>query len=114
MTVASIHTPPVDWFAISPALTLLGASAVCLLVAVLLPAHWRRAASAWVVGGAFVGAFVAAALLYDRSGRPEGVIANAIVRDRLGALAAIIVCGAGLASVGVSWRIRLRAHVAEY
>ena len=42
------------------------------------------------------------------------MIANAIVRDRLGALTAMIICGAGLASVGVSWRIRLRAHVAEY
>ncbi len=111
---SSIPTPPVDWFAMSPALTLLGASAACLLVAVLTPARWRRRISAWVTGGAFVGAFVFAAFLYDRSPHPEEVIANAIVRDRLGALTALIICGAGLASVGVSWRIRLRAHVAEY
>ncbi len=115
MTLGStIQTPPVDWFAMSPALTLLGASGVCLLVAVLTPARWRRRISAWVVGGAFVGAFIFAAFLYDRSPHPEEVIANAIVRDRLGALTALIICGAGLASVGVSWRIRLRAHVAEY
>src|SRR5438132_1687889 len=114
MLASTIHTPHVDWFAMSPALTLLGASAVCLLAAVLLPAAQRRWFSAWVTAGAFVGAFVAAALLYDRSPHPEGVIANAIVRDRFGALAAIIVCGAGLASVGVSWRMRLRAHTAEY
>ena len=111
---SSIRTPHVDWFAMSPALTLLGASAVCLLIAVLFRPRARRYLSAWVTGGAFVGAFVAAALLYDRSPHPQGVIANAIVRDRLGALAAIIICGAGLASVGVSWRMRLRAHRAEY
>src|ERR1700693_3511349 len=111
---AAIHTPHVDWFAMSPALTLLGASAVCLMAAVLLPAATRRWLTAWVTAGAFVGAFVAAALLYDRSPHPQEVIAGAIVRDRLGALAALIVCGAGLASVGVSWRMRLRAHTAEY
>jgi NADH-quinone oxidoreductase subunit N len=111
---SSIQTPPVDWFAMSPALILLGASGVCLMTAVLSPVRYRRWISAWVVGGAFVGAFVAAALLYDRSPQPQEVIANEIVRDRLGALAALIICGAGLASVGVSWRIRLRAHVAEY
>ena len=114
MLGSSIQTPPVDWFAISPSLVLLGAAGVCLLVAVLTPPRWRRRISAWVVGGAFVGAFVAAALLYDRSPEAQAVIANEVVRDRLGSLAAMIVCGAGLATVGVSWRIRLRAHVAEY
>jgi len=115
MTLAdSIPTPTIDWFAMSPALTLLGASGICLLVAVLLPARARRIVSAWVVGAAFVGAFVFAAFLYDKSPHPEEVIANEVVRDRLGALTALIICGAGLASVGVSWRIRLRAHVAEY
>jgi NADH-quinone oxidoreductase subunit N len=114
MLGAAIHTPHVDWFAMSPALTLLGASAVCLMAAVLLPAATRRWFTAWVTAGAFVGAFVAAALLYDRSPHPQEVIAGAIIRDRFGALAALIVCGAGLASVGVSWRMRLRAHTAEY
>jgi NADH-quinone oxidoreductase subunit N len=111
---AAINTPHVDWFAMSPALVLLGASAMCLLAAVLLPEGDRRWFSAWVTGGAFVGAFVAAALLYDRSPHPHAVIADELVRDRLAALAALIVCGAGLASVGVSWRMRLRAHTAEY
>jgi NADH-quinone oxidoreductase subunit N len=115
MTLASsIRTPHVDWFAMSPALVLLGASAACLLIAVLFRPRARRYLSAWITGGAFVGAFVAAALLYDRSPHPTGVIANEIVRDRLGGLAAIVICGAGLATVGVSWRTRLRAHRAEY
>ena len=111
---SSIPTPPVDWFAMSPALTLLGASAACLLVAVLTPARWRRRISAWVTGGGFVGAFVFAAFLYDRSPHPEEVIANAIVRDRLGALDRADHLRRRPRSVGVSWRHRLRAHVAEY
>src|SRR2546430_13365794 len=105
MLASTIHPPHVDWFAMAPALTLLGASAVCLMAAVLLPAATRRWFTAWVTAGAFAGAFAAAALLYDRSPHPEGVIANAIVRDRFGALAAVIGCGAGPASVGVSWPI---------
>jgi NADH-quinone oxidoreductase subunit N len=111
---SSIQTPHVDWFALSPSLVLLGASAVCLLAAVLMPRRHRNWFTAWVTAGAFVGAFVAAALLYDRSPHPELLIGDAIVRDRYGALAAMIVCGAGLAAVGVSWRMRLRAHQAEY
>src|SRR5207302_1840695 len=42
------------------------------------------------------------------------VIANEVYRDRYGALAMMVILGAGVASVLVSWRIRLRAHVAEY
>jgi ABC-type Fe3+-siderophore transport system permease subunit len=64
---STIQTPHVDWFALSPSLIMLGASAVCLLTAVLVPGQNRRRVSAWVTGGAFVGAFVAAALLYATS-----------------------------------------------
>ena len=35
---ASIATPHVDWFALSPTLALLGAAGVSLMIAVLLPA----------------------------------------------------------------------------
>jgi NADH-quinone oxidoreductase subunit N len=110
---SSIPTPSVDWFAISPELVLLGASAICLLVAVLLPKRVRRPLSALVVAGSMIGAFVCAALLFDRTPEPETVIAGAVVRDRLGALAAMIIACSGLLVVGVSYRMRLRAHAAE-
>jgi len=110
----TLHTPPVDWFAISPALVLLGASAISLLAAVLLPARSRRPFAALASAGAFAGAIVAGALLYDRTPTAHSVIAAAVSRDRLGALATIIVAGAGLFTVGVSYSMRLRAHVAEY
>ncbi len=114
MTLASIPTPHVDWFAISPELVLLGGAAICLLAAVLLRGPLRKPAGAVVCFGSYVGAFAAAAFLYDRSPAPQPAIAEAIVRDRLGALAAIIVCTAGLLAVGVSYGERLKAHHAEY
>jgi NADH-quinone oxidoreductase subunit N len=110
-----IVKPPVDWFALSPVLTLLGASGLCLLAAVGVPARTRRPLSAWVCALGYAGAFVAAAILYGHSADGHGVIADAIRRDRFGALAAILVAGAGLAAVGVSYAARERAeHVAEY
>jgi NADH-quinone oxidoreductase subunit N len=114
MIAAAIDTPSVDWYALSPILILLGATAVCLLAAVLLPAGWRRPVSAVVVGGAFVGAFVAAALLFDDSATPSGIVANAVVRDRIGSYAALVVCAVGALAVLVSWRSGMRRHVAEY
>ena len=96
MLAATIPTPSVDWFALSPELVLLGAAAVCLLAAVLLPAAARRPVSAIVAATSFVGAFVCAALLYDRTPEPQQVIADSVVRDRFGALAAMIIAGAGL------------------
>src|SRR5207249_2201907 len=58
----------------------------------------------FVTAGGFVGAFVAAALLYDRSADGESVIAGAIQRDRLGAYAALLVCFAGLLAVLIAYK----------
>jgi NADH-quinone oxidoreductase subunit N len=108
-------TPHVDWFALSPSLALFCAAGVALLAAVLVPAGPRRLVSAWVCALGYLGAFVAAALLYDRSADGHGVIADAIRRDRYAALAAMIVAFAGLVAVGVSYAQPVRGeHVAEY
>jgi len=112
--LAALETPSVDWYALTPILVLLGATAVCLLAAVLLPAGWSRPVSALVTGGASIGAFVTAALLLDDSATPSGVVANAVIRDRLGSYAALVICAAGLLAVLVSWRSDMRRHVAEY
>jgi NADH-quinone oxidoreductase subunit N len=113
--IASIATPHVDWFALSPALVLLGVAGLCLLAAVLVPARARRFLSAWMCVLGYAGALGAAALLYDRSGHGHGVIADAIRRDRYAALAAIVVCIAGVLAVGASYTQRMRdEHVAEF
>jgi NADH-quinone oxidoreductase subunit N len=114
IVAAKIASVPIDWFALTPELVLLGGAAICLLGAVLLPGHGRKPFGAAVCFGSFAGAFVAAALLYDRSPVPQSEVAGAIVRDRLGSLAAIIVCGTGLVAVLVSYRERLKAHHAEF
>jgi NADH-quinone oxidoreductase subunit N len=110
-----IPTPNVDWFALSPELALLGASAIAMLGAVLLPRQWRRPVGAAVCAVGFVGAFVAAAILFGYSGDPSGIVADAARRDQFGALAQIIIAGAGLLAVGVSYREPMADdHVGEY
>jgi NADH-quinone oxidoreductase subunit N len=110
-----IHTPHVDWFVLSPELSLLGAGAICLMLAVLVPASWRKPLSAVVAFAGFLTGGIFAGFVFAHSVDPALEIGNAIVRDRLGALAAIIVCGSGLLSVLVSYSERIRSdYVAEY
>jgi NADH-quinone oxidoreductase subunit N len=111
--IASIPRPPVDWFAISPSLAPLAAAGACLMVAVLVPPRVRKATAATFSAAGFVTAFVLAAVLFDRSGG-ESVIAGAIRRDRFAALAAIIIAGAGLVAVAVSYAERHKGHAAEF
>jgi NADH-quinone oxidoreductase subunit N len=110
-----IPTPKVDWFALAPVLAPLGAAGVALLASVLLPLGWRKPIAAILCALGFVGAFVLAALLYWKSPDARGVVAEAIRRDRLAALAQMIVAGVGLLAVGVSYGERWREeHVGEY
>jgi NADH-quinone oxidoreductase subunit N len=110
-----IDTPHVDWLALSPSLSLLGAAAVCLLGAVLVPTWARRGTGAFLALAGFVTAGIFAGVVFDRT--PDGAleVGNAIVRDRLGAFAAILVCGSGILAVFTSWAHRTRReYVAEY
>ena len=61
------------------------------------------------------GGFVAAALLFWKTGTPSLEVADAISRDRLAAFAQMIVAGSGLLAVGISYSSRRRVeHVGEY
>jgi NADH-quinone oxidoreductase subunit N len=109
-----LPTPHVDWFALSPALALLGAGSVDLFAAVFRQRR-KRGFAAIVCALGFAGAIVAAALLYAHAADGHGVIADAIQRDRLGALATIVVAGAGLLAIGTSYREPMAdEHIAEY
>ncbi len=114
IVAASIATPKVDWLALSPALALLAAAAICLLGAVLVPAAARRIFSVTVAGAGFVVAGVLAAVLFDRSPEQQLLIAESMTRDRLAALTQILVAGFGVLAVLVSWGDRRRDHVGEY
>jgi NADH-quinone oxidoreductase subunit N len=110
-----MDTPNVDWFALSPSLVLLGAGALCLLAAVFVPAAARRVTAASIAALGFVGAGIAAGWLYADTPRPTLEVADALVRDRFGAFAQILIVGAGLLAVGISYGQRTRAdHVGEY
>ncbi len=107
--------PVVDWFALSPTLALLSASALALLGAVFVPVVARKAYSAVVAALGFVAAGVWAGLVYAETPDATLEIADAISRDRFAAFAQIIVAGAGLLAVGISYGHRTRAdHVGEY
>ena len=111
---ATIPSPSVDWLSLSPSLALLAASAICLLGAVLVPGVARRPFSAAVAGTGFVTAGVLAAFVFDRSAEQKLIIAESMTRDRLAAVAQIVIAGAGALAVLVSWGDRRRDHVGEY
>jgi len=107
--------PVVDWFALSPALALLGAAGLALLGSVLVPQRAVRVFSAVVCALGFLGAGVAAGLLYRKSPDATYEVAEAILRDRFGMLAQIVIAGAGFLAVGISYAQRVRKeHVGEY
>ena len=110
-----IDTPSVDWFALSPSLVGLGAAAICLLSGVFVPRWMLRPFVALVAALGFIGAGVMAALVYIESPNASLEVADAITRDRFAAFVQIIVMGAGLLTVGVSYSARMRRdHIGEY
>ena len=110
-----IPRPHVDWFALAPELMLLGAMGFALMGAVLLPKENRRDFGALSAAIGFTGAFVYAVVIYVHTPEPQSVIADSVTRDRFGALAQVMICGAGLLVVGVAYANRMRdEHVAEF
>ena len=109
-----IPTPTVDWLALAPTLALLAASGVALLGSVLVPAPMRRFFSALVVFAGFITSGVLAAIVFDETTNGLALIEESFTRDRLGAFAALIIAGAGILAVLVSWGDRRRDHVGEY
>jgi NADH-quinone oxidoreductase subunit N len=109
-----IATPEVDWLALAPTLALLAGAAVALLSAVLGPVAARRGVAAIAAFAGFVAAGVWAGVLYAETESPRGLLVESMTRDRLGALAAILLAGAGALTVLVSWGERRRGHAGEY
>ncbi|HLX31338.1 MAG TPA: NADH-quinone oxidoreductase subunit N [Gaiellaceae bacterium] len=121
----SLHTPPIDWFALSTMFVLLGASGAALLGAVLVPKPLRRTFGAGVAGLGFLGGIITAVWLYVDSSHPHAVVSGAFYRDRWTALAQVILCCLGLATTLISvehlpgWgrgadRERRDDHIAEF
>ena len=110
-----INKPHVDWFALSPSLSLTAVAGVLLLVAVLVPKNARKPVAAFLAFAGFVGSFALAVLLYDRSATATTAVHDAIFRDRWAALAQVLLAGSGAVAVLISYRERMREeHIAEY
>ncbi|HJU46540.1 MAG TPA: NADH-quinone oxidoreductase subunit N [Gaiellaceae bacterium] len=109
-----IETPHVDWLALSPVVALLGASALCLLGAVLVPAAWRRPFSAVVGGAGFAAAAALSIWVFQASEEGALLLSESMARDRLAALAQVILAGVGIGAVLVAWGDERREHLGEY
>jgi NADH-quinone oxidoreductase subunit N len=103
-----IDTPSVDWLALSPTLALLGASGIALLGAVLAPAWMRRGLTAFAAFAGFVAAAALAGVVFAESPDPESLLSESMVRDRLGALAQLVLGATGAVVVLVSWSEKRR------
>ncbi len=110
-----LPTPAVDWLALSPSLIPLAGASLALLGAVTVPAGVRRFTAALFVALGFVGAIAAAAYVYWKTPDAREIVGEAARRDRLAALAQLILGGVGLLTVGVVWSDRPKQeHVGEY
>jgi NADH-quinone oxidoreductase subunit N len=112
-----IHTPHVDWFAISTILVLLGASFLALISAVVGPRASRRTVAMTISALGFAGGLVTSIWLYVDSPHGQRVIADAFYRDRWTALGQIIICGIGLVTTLVGAEQiahRTDDHIAEF
>ena len=74
----------------------------------------RRFFSALVVLAGFITSGVFAAIVFDDTTQGVALIAESFTRDRLGAFSALIIAGAGILAVLVSWGDERRDHVGEY
>jgi NADH-quinone oxidoreductase subunit N len=115
--MTSFERPTIDWAALSPELILLGGAALCLIVALFLPWGWRRPFCATIAALSLVGAGAAAIVLFTMDeGTAEGIVSDALRRDRLAEFGQILIAGSGLLAVGVSfsWERDERTRVGEY
>jgi NADH-quinone oxidoreductase subunit N len=114
MILAAIDTPSVDWLALSPVLAALAASGIALLGAVLVPPAARRTFSVAIVFVGFVAAAVLAGVVFDRTPEAEQLLSESLDRDRLGALAQVILASVGALVALVAAGDGRRDHVGEF
>jgi NADH-quinone oxidoreductase subunit N len=110
-----INTPSIDWLALSPVLAPLAGAGLALLLSVFLPSGPRRAVAAFFGALGLLVGLILAAYVYWKSPDARGIVADAARRDRLAALAQMMIAGAGILTVGIAYRDQPRQeHVGEY
>ena len=114
-TLVPLPTPEIDWVALSPSLIPLAAASLALLGSVLVPARGRRPVAALFTALGLIGAIAAAAYVYWKTPGAENIVGDAARRDRLAALAQLVVAAVGLLTVGIAWSDRTKQeHAGEY
>jgi NADH-quinone oxidoreductase subunit N len=101
--VTEFQQPDIDWAALTPTLILMGAAAVVLVLGVLIPRPARRPFGATLAALAFAAAGIAAGVLFSMDDTASTLMRDTLVRDRFAEFAQMLVCGAGLLAVGVSY-----------
>jgi len=101
--VIEVRHPDIDWAALAPVLVLLGTAVWVLLVGVFLPRGARRVFSAFFAAAGFVAAGIVSGILFGLDEEASTLVRDSLARDRLAELGQILVAGAGLLSVGVSY-----------
>jgi NADH-quinone oxidoreductase subunit N len=96
--------PTIDWSALSPVLITLGGATVVLLVSLFLPVGARRTFGSVVAALCFVAAGAAAIALFVADENGRSIVSDAIRRDRLAEFSQVLIMGAGLLTIGVSFR----------
>ena len=110
-----IVKPHVDWLSLSPALALLAATGLLLMVAVFTHRTTRKAVAALVGFAGFVAAFVLGVVVFAKSPDAAVQVHDAMFRDRWAALAQVLIAGSGAIAVLMSYSQRWRdEYVAEY
>ena len=100
--------PTIDWAALSPVLITLGGATVVLLGSLFLPLRAGCGLGASIAAHCLVSAGAAAISLFGAEVSRRRIVSDAIRRDRLAELAQVLVMGAGLLTVGVSYREPMR------
>ena len=94
----TLNTPHIDWFGLSPVLTLIGTSFAALWCAVLVPRAARRLAGTGIAFAGFTAGIVLAVWLYIDTPDGHTIASGAYYRDRWTFLGQIILCAVGLAT----------------
>jgi len=92
----TLNTPYIDWFGLSPVLTLIGTAFAALLCAVLVPRAVRRIAAASISAIGFTAGIILAVWLYVDSASGHTIAAGAYYRDRWTSLGQVIIFAVGL------------------
>ncbi len=98
-----LRHPDIDWAALAPVLILLGTACFVLIVGVFLPRGARRPFSAFFAAAGLVAAGIASGILFALDDAASTLVRDSLARDRLAELGQLLVAGAGLLAVGVSY-----------